>query len=247
MKITKICPACKYIGETDFAECPKCGLIICKYKPRIESDISKPSPVSDIANPKAESDAVKTQKTPNTTINATSSSNEVKSETNTNAVNPKPDKPKLIKCIACNNDISIYADSCPQCGQPYNKKPSSKINYAIPVAVVVVVIIAVGGFVKWNKGKVKKELALIQKQQKIVYTVDSMKYKNEFLTQLACEKACNNASDSVQSYLSDGWRIVASSPKQMPGLMAFESSVTSDGCTCIGTEYVLEKEVKVGR
>lgn len=47
------------------------------------------------------------------------------------------------------------------------------------------------------------------------------------------EKECAAMSKELSGYLKDGWRVVTSSPKEIP--------VARNNGMCVGTEYIVEK------
>lgn len=62
--------------------------------------------------------------------------------------------PTLIKCSACNRDISSEAATCPHCGQPQASRPQpGAINPADPVhkvgiaIAVLILVVFVGGLI----------------------------------------------------------------------------------------------------
>jgi len=90
--------------------------------------------------------------------------------------------------------------------------------------------------------------------QKLVFCVDKFNYGG-LTNESDCFKMCQKHTCDLESLLTDGWRIIASSPKEIieqnwtyvnaetlrlidpkkparPGYL---------GCTCIGTQYVVEK------
>lgn len=73
------------------------------------------------------------------------------------------------------------------------------------------------------------------KEQKIVFTVTSFSYTGaaDEQTEKATEQECRAIHRPINAYLEKGWRVVASSAKQI---------LVRDGKgTCTGTEYVIEK------
>lgn len=83
----------------------------------------------------------------------------------------------------------------------------------------------------------QKEIQLPQKIQKRVYTVSSVRYMSKYESDNAareCEAKCIYKAnpESIDNYLSQNWRVISSSPKDF-----FVDSY----CTCVGTEYVIEK------
>jgi hypothetical protein len=70
------------------------------------------------------------------------------------------------------------------------------------------------------------------KQQEVVFEAESIGYKGG-AAEPKTEEECIALSKELKGYLNDGWKVVASSPKE---------KVVADGYgKCIGTEYVLEK------
>jgi hypothetical protein len=81
-------------------------------------------------------------------------------------------------------------------------------------------------------------------EQKLVFAVSSIKYKSGTST-YSCESKCKELSSSINDEIAAEWRIVASSPKELIAMEYWETPNCNvcqpHGCTCIGTEYVLEK------
>ena len=79
--------------------------------------------------------------------------------------------------------------------------------------------------------------------QKVVFCVESVNYKSGTGAD-ACQGACNANYGSLQidSVLSDGWKIVSSSPKEASGIDCSLSGNSGCGCTCVGTQYVIQKD-----
>jgi len=71
------------------------------------------------------------------------------------------------------------------------------------------------------------------KKQKVVYQVDSIRYRS---AEILCQEECAKVSDELQTYLTSGWKVVVSSPKTYP-----IDKLSSVGCVCNGTEYIIEK------
>lgn len=72
------------------------------------------------------------------------------------------------------------------------------------------------------------------KKQQVIFEAQSISYKNKdsYLTS-TIEKECVLISTSLSMLMDDGWKVVASSPK--------EKLVSDNRGTCVGTEYILEK------
>ena len=77
-------------------------------------------------------------------------------------------------------------------------------------------------------------LAGCKAEQKIIFSGDSISYKNKdsYMKELMTTE-CRALSDDLDDYLKKGWKVVASSAK--------EKIVANDTGTCKGTEYILEK------
>jgi hypothetical protein len=73
-------------------------------------------------------------------------------------------------------------------------------------------------------------LAGCSKKQTIIFEAKSISWRG---AESSVEQECRDASQAVQKYLDDGWKIVAASPKE---LVVFRGMGK-----CSGTEYVLEK------
>ena len=69
------------------------------------------------------------------------------------------------------------------------------------------------------------------KQQERIFEADSISYKRGW--QQETQEECLELSEELDTYLNNGWKVVASSPK---------AKVVADGKgECVGTEYVLTK------
>jgi hypothetical protein len=92
-----------------------------------------------------------------------------------------------------------------------------------------VFLLVIGSFFSTN-------ISLASAEQKIVFCVESIKYKSVTGSE-TCQIFCNSkyGQYEIDSFLSDGWRIVSSSPKE-----AIPSDVFD--CICVGTQYVLQKD-----
>ncbi|WP_157659173.1 hypothetical protein [Thauera butanivorans] len=72
------------------------------------------------------------------------------------------------------------------------------------------------------------------KKQEILFEAQSISYKQkDSYAVMQMEKECSDLSKELKSYLDNGWRVIASSPK--------EKLVGGNRGTCVGTEYILEK------
>lgn len=83
-------------------------------------------------------------------------------------------------------------------------------------------------------------------EQKIVFTTESIEYKSGTGPK-RCQDICSKKSGpDVTALLSEGWKIVDTSHKKIIGEQYRYvpcPTCSPHGCTCIGTEYILEKDV----
>ena len=83
-------------------------------------------------------------------------------------------------------------------------------------------------------------------EQKIIFNTESIEYKPGTGAK-RCQAMCSKRSGpDITSQLSEGWKIVSSSPKIVIGEQyRYVPCPTCEphGCTCIGTEYLLQKDV----
>ncbi len=81
-------------------------------------------------------------------------------------------------------------------------------------------------------------------EQKTTFNTESVKFESG-TGQERCQDRCSRRSGpGVESFLSQGWRITSSSPKEIIGEDYYyipSNTIQPRGCTCIGTEYVLER------
>lgn len=75
------------------------------------------------------------------------------------------------------------------------------------------------------------------KKQEVIFEIESVTYEKRrgsfSNSDTTIQKACNEMTHhELKTYLNDGWKVVASSPK--------EKFVKGEG-SCVGTEYILEK------
>ena len=74
------------------------------------------------------------------------------------------------------------------------------------------------------------------KEQKVIYEVQSISFKDdESYLSSQIQNECNSVSENLSSYINNEWKIETASPK--------EKLVFYNKGTCIGTEYILEKNV----
>jgi hypothetical protein len=82
-------------------------------------------------------------------------------------------------------------------------------------------------------------------EQKIIFNTESIEYKSG-TSPKKCQDMCSKRSGpDAKLFLADGWKIVNSSPKIEIAEQYWYvpcNSCEPHGCTCIGTEYVLQKD-----
>ncbi|MFZ2972562.1 MAG: hypothetical protein WA049_07965 [Ferribacterium limneticum] len=77
-------------------------------------------------------------------------------------------------------------------------------------------------------------VAACSKKQEIVFEAKSISYKRgDSYMVSTMQEECDKLSKEVSSYLKDGWRVVTSTPKEIP--------VALNTGMCVGTEYIVEK------
>jgi len=82
-------------------------------------------------------------------------------------------------------------------------------------------------------------------EQKILFNTEKIEYKSGTSSK-RCQDICSRRSGpDAKSLLSGGWKIVNSSPKEVIGEYYWYTPCNGcqpHGCTCIGTEYILQKD-----
>jgi len=83
-------------------------------------------------------------------------------------------------------------------------------------------------------------------EQKIIFNTEKIEYKS-VTSSKKCQDICSRKSGpDAKSLISGGWKIVNSSPKEVIGEHYWYTPCNGcepHGCTCIGTEYILQKDV----
>jgi len=83
-------------------------------------------------------------------------------------------------------------------------------------------------------------------EQKIIFTTEGIEYKTGTGPK-RCQDLCNKKSGpDLTVLLSEGWKIVSSSPKKVIGEQYRYvpcPTCSPHGCNCIGTEYLLQRDV----
>jgi hypothetical protein len=87
-------------------------------------------------------------------------------------------------------------------------------------------------------------------EQKIVFNTEKLKYESGTGPK-QCQDKCNRRSGpDVNLLLSEGWKIIGSSPKEVVGenyRYAPCNTCEPHGCVCIGTEYVLRMDTPAAK
>ncbi|MGA7826611.1 MAG: hypothetical protein WCA04_03065 [Geobacteraceae bacterium] len=82
-------------------------------------------------------------------------------------------------------------------------------------------------------------------EQKILFNAESVKFESGTGSE-RCRDKCNRKSGpDAKLFLSEGWKIVSSSPKEVTGEQYWYvpcNTCRPHGCICIGTEYILQKD-----
>lgn len=83
-------------------------------------------------------------------------------------------------------------------------------------------------------------------EQKTVFNSETVKYKSGTGSERCQDKCSKKSGPDAKSLLSEGWKIVSSSPKEVIGEDYWFvpcNSCEPHGCNCIGTEYVLKRDL----
>jgi hypothetical protein len=84
-------------------------------------------------------------------------------------------------------------------------------------------------------------------EQKVLFNVESIRYQPGTGN---CQSICNSKYNDppLKTMLDQGWRIISSSPKEAIGSNYWFLPAKygrSHKCTCIGTQYILQKDAPV--
>ncbi len=82
-------------------------------------------------------------------------------------------------------------------------------------------------------------------EQKTVFNTESIKYESGTGSERCRDKCDRKSGPDVKSLLSEGWKIVSSSSKEVTGEQYWYvpcNTCRPHGCICNGTEYVLRKD-----
>jgi hypothetical protein len=82
-------------------------------------------------------------------------------------------------------------------------------------------------------------------EQRIIFNSESIQHESGTGAEMCQEKCRRKSGPDVKSFLSMGWKIVSSSPKEVVGeVYRYLPCNTCEphGCICIGTEYILQRD-----
>jgi hypothetical protein len=87
-------------------------------------------------------------------------------------------------------------------------------------------------------------------EQKIIFNAERIKYESGTAAKQCQDKCSRRSAPDAQSLFSEGWKIVSSSPKEVIAENYWYTPCNTcqpHGCTCIGTEYILQRDVPAPR
>lgn len=152
------------------------------------------------------------------------------------------DNDKLYKCPACSSVISKNAKACTKCGEPNPSIGNHKFKIVIAVAMVLGIAattyIGKKNFAFSKTTSQNFEFSKTTSQSR-KFCSDVIRYKDRLEDQ--CQTACGKYACDIDDYLRDGYKIVSSSPNQIPVDIVTPYGDITGKCTCVGTEYILEK------
>lgn len=77
-------------------------------------------------------------------------------------------------------------------------------------------------------------ISACSKTQEVIFEAKSISYRQgDSYMKSKMEEDCAKLSDELSDYLKAGWRVVTSSPKEIP--------VANNKGMCVGTEYIVER------
>jgi hypothetical protein len=82
-------------------------------------------------------------------------------------------------------------------------------------------------------------------ERKILFNTESIKHESGTGAEWCQDKCGRRSGPDVKSLLSEGWKIVGSTSKEVIGEQYWYvpcNTCSPHGCICIGTEYILEKD-----
>jgi hypothetical protein len=82
-------------------------------------------------------------------------------------------------------------------------------------------------------------------EQKILFNTESLKFESGTGAERCRDKCGRKSGPDAKSFLSEGWKIVSSSSKEVTGEQYWYipcNTCKPHGCVCVGTEYILRKD-----
>lgn len=82
-------------------------------------------------------------------------------------------------------------------------------------------------------------------ETKTIFNTESIKYESGTGSERCQDKCGRRSGPAVKSLLSDGWKVVSSSPKAVIAEQYWYTPCNNcapHGCICKGTEYILQKD-----
>lgn len=82
-------------------------------------------------------------------------------------------------------------------------------------------------------------------EQKILFNTESIKFESGTGSERCRDKCRRKSGPDAKSFLSEGWKIIRSSSKEVTGEQYWYvpcNTCRPHGCVCIGTEYILQKD-----
>jgi hypothetical protein len=82
-------------------------------------------------------------------------------------------------------------------------------------------------------------------EQKIIFNTESIKFESGTGSERCRDKCSRKSGPDAKSFLSEGWKIIKSSSKEVTGEQYWYvpcNTCKPHGCICIGTEYILQKD-----
>jgi hypothetical protein len=82
-------------------------------------------------------------------------------------------------------------------------------------------------------------------EQKIIFNTERIKYESGTAAKICQDKCSRRSGPDAKSLLSEGWKILSSSPKEVIAETYKYTPCNNcqpHGCICIGTEYILQRD-----
>jgi len=139
-------------------------------------------------------------------------------------------------------------------GNPAWKRTKWTLGRAIGAALLAVALLAQYGIAAEKKGKTR---SVEKPKQEVVFCANQVFY-GQSTGVYTCKKLCSPYAKDIKQYMDEGWRVISSSSKEVIVQAFQEGNVPSyrwglagekveparsfsNGCKCIGTEYIIEK------